>query len=100
MPEEMGKLDMLDELVLSENLLEELPHSISSMSTLRIIKLENNKLRSLPHEIADIVTLEEVNCANNTQLEMLPENWRGNSDSILFICRIHRGELWLSLIWW
>ena len=59
---------MLEELVLSENALEELPRSIMSMSTLRILKLENNKLKTLPYELADVVTLEDVNCANNNEL--------------------------------
>ena len=59
---------MLEELVLSENALEELPRTIMSMSTLRILKLENNKLKTLPYELADVVTLEDVNCANNNEL--------------------------------
>jgi len=91
LPNEIGRLDMLEELIVSENVLEELPHTIATMSTLRILKLENNKLKALPYELADVVTLEEVNCANNPELEMLPPPWRGDSESILFICRIHRG---------
>lgn len=93
LPNEIGRLDMLEELIVSENVLEEVPHTIATMSTLRILKLENNKLKALPYELADVVTLEEVNCANNPELEMLPPPWRGDSESILFICRIHRGQL-------
>ena len=92
LPDDIGRLDMLEDLIVSENVLEELPRTIMTMSTLRILKLENNKLQTVPYELAEVVTLEEVNCANNNELSMLPPLWRGNSESIMFICRIHRGE--------
>ena len=83
---------MLEELIISENSLEELPHTVATMATLRILKLQNNKLRQLPYEIAEILTLENIDCSNNNDLEMLPPEWRGSTESILFICKIYRGE--------
>lgn len=90
LPEEIGKLDMMEELVLSENNLEELPRTISMMTNLRILKLQNNKLRNLPYEIAEILTLEILDCTNNAAMNMVPEAWRGDIQSILFTCKIHR----------
>jgi len=89
-PEEIGRLEALEELVLSENIIEDLPHTISLLSNLKVLKLQNNKLKALPYEIADILTLEELNCANNANLDMVPTAWRGDTESILFTCRIHR----------
>lgn len=93
LPEEVGRLEGLEELVLSENEIELLPKTISMMAALRVLKLQNNKLKKLPNEIAEVLTLEEIDCTNNKKLEMIPPNWRGDTESILFICRIHRGEL-------
>lgn len=86
---------MLEELVLSENSIEEIPVSMSLMSNLRIIKLANNRLKTIPYEIADILTLEEIDCSNNHNLESIPAKWRGDTESILFTTRVHRGiENW------
>lgn len=82
---------MLEELIISENAIEELPLTIANMSALRVLKLQNNRLRTLPQNIADVVTLEEIDCSNNKDLEIIPALWRGDTSSILFICRIHRG---------
>jgi Leucine-rich repeat (LRR) protein len=90
-PSELGRLEMLEELVLGENALEDLPHTIELMANLRVLKLSNNRLRSLPNELAEIVTLEVVDCSNNPDLDMVPARWRGDTDSIMFTCRVHRG---------
>ena len=82
---------MLEELVLSENQLEEIPSSITNFASLRTLKLQNNKLKHIPYELADITTLEELDCSNNEQLQMVPKLWRGDTDSVLFVCKIHRG---------
>ena len=37
-----------------------------------------------------MLTLEELVCENNPGLEMVPENWRGHSSSVIFICKVHR----------
>ena len=83
---------MLEELILSENNLEDIPSSIALISSLRILKLQNNKLLSIPGEIANVFSLEEIDCTNNYKLDMIPTAWRGDTNSILFICRIHRGK--------
>lgn len=92
-PDDIGQLDMLEELVLSENSIEDIPVSLSLMSNLKILKLANNKLKAIPYEIADILTLEEIDCSNNHNLEAVPAKWRGDTDSVLFTCRVHRGMM-------
>mmetsp|Transcript_14743 Transcript_14743/g.33122 ORF Transcript_14743/g.33122 Transcript_14743/m.33122 type:complete len:251 (+) Transcript_14743:132-884(+) len=66
-PEDIGQLDMLEEFVISENQVEEVPVSISLMSNLK----------------------EEIDCSNNP-LEVLPAKWRGDTESVIFTCRVHR----------
>ena len=71
---------MLEELVLSENLLEDIPHTVSLMANLRILKLQNNKLRNIPYELAEVLTLEEIdvellnfNFSNPINLTLVPK---------------------------
>ena len=87
---------MLDELVLSENQLETLPSTVGAMSTLRVLKLQNNRLLTLPHQLAAVLTLEDIDCTNNSKLDMVPENWRGHTPSLLFILKVHRGQYLLQ----
>jgi hypothetical protein len=35
-------------------------------------------------------TLEELDCSNNPDLSMVPKLWQGDTESILFVCKIHR----------
>jgi hypothetical protein len=90
LPTEIGRLEMLEELIVSENELQELPRTISLMSALRVLRLQNNKLRVLPYEIASIQTLEDLNCSNNDTLLMVPPKWRSHTESVMFVCTIHR----------
>lgn len=89
-PAEVGKLQLLEELILSENQLEDIPSSIAGIAALRLLHLQNNKLKTLPFELSEVQTLEEMDCSNNESLEMVPKKWRGDMESILFVCRIHR----------
>lgn len=89
-PVEFGQLDSLEELFLNENVLEEVPVALARLFSLRILKLSNNRLRTLPCELADVVSLENIDCANNPNLDIVPPQWRGDSDSVLFVCRVHR----------
>lgn len=89
-PEDIGRLELLEELVLSENSIELLPGTISKMAALRILKLQNNKIKKLPCELAEVLTLEILDCSNNKNLSMIPPATRGDTEGILFICRIHR----------
>jgi hypothetical protein len=104
-PDELGRLDSLEELILSENSIEEIPMSIAQMGSLRVLKLQNNKLTKLPSEIAELLTLEVLDCSGNKKLDMIPPMWLGDTEGILFILRIHRGNscfmyyLWLTVIY-
>ena len=92
-PDEVGQLEQLEELILSENSIEALPDNLSRMSSLRILKLSNNKLTNLPYEIAELPTIEIIDCGNNPKMSDLPLKWQGDTDSILFTCKLHRGAL-------
>lgn len=88
---------MLEELIVSENKLQDMPHSIATMAMLRVLKLQNNDLRSIPFELVDVVTLEELDFSGNPGLKTVPKLWQGDTDSVLFVCKIHRGRLSNSL---
>jgi len=90
LPSEIGRLELLEELIASENELVEIPKSISLMQALRVLRLQNNKLRNLPFDVASIFTLEELDCSNNDTLTMVPPRWRSDTDSVIFVCTIHR----------
>ena len=90
LPHELGRLEQMEDLVVSENLLDSVPATLSLCAVLRVLKLQNNKLRGLPFELADVMTLEDLDCSNNPGLDVVPEKWRGDTLSILFICRVHR----------
>jgi len=88
-PDELGQLENLEELMLNENSLEELPSSVEKMINLKILKLCNNRLRTVPYALADLLTLEVLDCANNPNLDIVPAAWRGDTESVLFVCRVH-----------
>lgn len=84
---------MVEEINLGENMVEDLPVTISKIPNLKILKMTNNRLRSIPFEIANILTLEEFDCGNNPHMETVPARWRGDTESLLFVCRVHRGNV-------
>lgn len=92
LPLEIGNMEMLEELICSENMIEDLPLSVSRIPGLKVIKMTNNRLRSIPFEIANILSLEEIDCGNNPHMETVPAKWRGDTESLLFVCRVHRGR--------
>lgn len=98
LPAEVGNMEMLEDLLLNENLIEDLPTTIAKMTNLRVLKLTSNRLRSLPFEIANILSLEELDCGNNPHLATVPAKWRGDTESLLFTCRLHRGSVRTSLL--
>ena len=81
-----------EELLLSENSLEEIPSTLEKLSNLKILKLTNNKLRTIPFGLADLLTLEVLDCGNNPHLSIIPRAWQSDTDSVLFVCRVHRGK--------
>lgn len=91
-PPELGNCEVLEELILSENMVEELPVTLAKIQNLRVLKMTNNKLKAIPFEIADVLTLEEFDCGNNPHLESVPAKWRGDTESVLFTLRVHRGR--------
>jgi len=90
LPPEIGRLEMLEELIVSENNLDEMPANLATMSMLRVLKLQNNNLKSIPYELVDVVTLEELDFSGNTNLTMVPKLWQGDTNSVLFVCKVHR----------
>eukprot|EP01038_Epipyxis_sp_PR26KG_P012055 gene12055-16131_t len=90
LPDEIGLLENLEEIIVSENSIDVLPSTVSKMSTLKVLKIANNKLKTLPFELADIFTLEELDVGNNPDLDIVPPKWRGDTESVLFMCRVHR----------
>lgn len=90
LPAEVGRLEMLEELIVSENQLDEMPHTLSTMAMLRVLKLQNNNLRTIPYELVDVVTLEEIDFSGNESLSMVPKLWQGDTNSVLFVCKVHR----------
>lgn len=81
---------VLQELILSENSIEELPPTLIDLSSLRIIKLQNNKLRIIPIELPLLPTLEAIDLSNNENLEIIPLEWRGSTKSIKILCELHK----------
>ncbi len=71
---EIFKLPNLEELDLSENLIEVLPESIKTWRKLEYLDLFDNKLTYLPHNgIKHLVKLKELNVSSN-QLTELPRS--------------------------
>ena len=60
------------------------------MTGLRMLRLQNNQLKTLPHEIAGLMSLDDIDCSNNNTLTMVPPSWRSDTDSVIFVCTIHR----------
>lgn len=79
------------ELVLSENKIQEVPESLAHLKALRILRLQNNRLKTLPHELGAVITLEELDCAGNADLDIVPESLHSNTAMILWVCRLHKG---------
>ena len=46
----------------------------------------------------DVVTLEEIDFSGNESLTMVPKLWQGDTNSVLFVCKVHRGK-YVGVIW-
>lgn len=92
LPDDIGKCLALEELIISENDIVSLPRSLGKLRRLKALHAQNNCLEMIPPTLADISTLTTVNCRNNPRLAMLPKKIRGDSELILWVCRIHRAS--------
>jgi Leucine-rich repeat (LRR) protein len=45
--------------------------------------ISNNKLRTLPYALAELLTLEVIDCGNNPNLDIVPAQWRGDTEVII-----------------
>ncbi|MEI6747121.1 MAG: leucine-rich repeat domain-containing protein, partial [Methylococcaceae bacterium] len=73
----IGQLAKLEQLILENNRLKELPNSLSKLSKLEWLKLGNNRLLTIPEVIGRISNLKVLCCEGN-QIREVPE----------YICRL------------
>uniref|UniRef100_H0WMN6 Disease resistance R13L4/SHOC-2-like LRR domain-containing protein n=1 Tax=Otolemur garnettii TaxID=30611 RepID=H0WMN6_OTOGA len=63
--------EALEDLLLSSNMLQQLPDSIGLLKKLTTLKVDDNQLTMLPNTIGNLSLLEEFDCSCN-ELESLP----------------------------
>lgn len=72
LPDEIGELVNLKELLLNLSAIELLPPSIGQLKNLEILGLyQTQKLQKLPDEIGNLVNLKEL-CLSNSSINLLP----------------------------
>ena len=81
LPPEIGLLQQLKYLDLTDCGLRTLPKEIGELSHLEKISLEGNDIASVPKEIGKLTLLKEINLSNNPKLTRLPEEI-GNCTSL------------------
>ncbi|HAS44982.1 MAG TPA: hypothetical protein DCS93_31160 [Microscillaceae bacterium] len=89
LPDTMGDLTNLQELMLDSNGLTELPETIGNLKNLKILSLKNNRVTSLPESIKTLVNLEELHLSWNP----LPEQTQAQIRQWLPKCNITFGHL-------
>ncbi len=73
LPENIGSLDMLIILDISNNLVQKLPDSIGSLKNLEYLKIYGNNISELPDSITNLKSVSTMYAHSNT-LSKLPEN--------------------------
>ena len=73
LPESIGRLSNLQELIISNNNLISLPESIGKLYNLQELYLHNNNLTELPESIGSLYNLKYLNVSDN-KLTSLPES--------------------------
>ncbi|MGH0160892.1 UNVERIFIED_CONTAM: hypothetical protein FKN15_040334 [Acipenser sinensis] len=68
---EISGCEALEDLLLSSNMLQQLPDSIGMLKKLTTLKVDDNRLTALPNTIGSLSLLEEFDCSCN-ELESLP----------------------------
>lgn len=86
LPNELGNCKMLEELRVSENALTLLPATLGNIPTLRVLKAANNHLREVEPQICRCLALEDIDVQGN-DTENVPNELRGNTNMILWLCR-------------
>ena len=59
-PESISNMTSLEKLSLNRNVITNLPETIGDMQSLKILELWDNELETLPDEIKDLKTLQEL----------------------------------------
>lgn len=65
-PATLGRLKMLQALVLCDNAIESLPSNIANLHQLKSLLLHKNRLKTLPPEIVTLKNLTEVSVSKIT----------------------------------
>ncbi|NJM48969.1 MAG: leucine-rich repeat domain-containing protein [Alkalinema sp. RU_4_3] len=80
LPEELGALQMLEELHLCDNRFEVLPEVVGGLGRLRKLELAENRISEVPDWIGSFEQLVELSLWGN-QIEILPDSTTGNSQA-------------------
>ncbi len=72
-PENIYRLQHLEELVIFRSELKKLPESIGKLKSLKVLSLDYNLIEILPQSIGDLDSLEELSLSNNC-IRSLPES--------------------------
>ncbi|KAJ1456805.1 leucine rich repeat protein [Pelagophyceae sp. CCMP2097] len=90
---DLGDCRALEKIMASENRLVQLPRSLGNCKKLQSLLVQNNALEMVPPTLADVgPSLTQVDCRNNPDLAMLPKLIRGDTELILWVCRLHRSN--------
>ncbi|MFX0113212.1 MAG: leucine-rich repeat domain-containing protein [Candidatus Hodarchaeota archaeon] len=74
LPESIGNLAALQELILFSNHLEALPESFGKLKSLRFLNLVGNKLKTLPESFTELYSLQ-ILYLNQNKLSNLPKTF-------------------------
>ncbi|XP_069695876.1 leucine-rich repeat-containing protein 58 isoform X2 [Periplaneta americana] len=82
-PDSVGKLQQLQALNLSDNMLESLPAAIANLKNLKSLLLHKNMLRTLPTEIIALKCLAELSLRDNPLVVRFVSNMSLTPPSLL-----------------